>query len=344
VSISKWKPAITGLSVYTFSIILSLVIAILTGTVFPSEKVQFSLTQDIVYWVSETLIVPLIWGYYTWIFSAFTNLLDNLKQNGAFRLEADLSERFSLLVNKKAFKWIPVIIGALFGGLYFHQWVNTPTFWYSVSPFYLGIRSALVIFPLGYAFSAFIMRFFINLHFFGVASENLIIQPLHPDKAGGLQIIGQYALSLMYLWAVLSSTAVGFLYWQLHNSISNNPVLIYIAFLICTGLAPALFLMPTLAAHRAMISFKKDLLLQVSEQYQKDATDTQHLLNVSAEHFAPKLNKMNYLQDLNKIISNYPEWPYNTDILKRLLLVASSPVITIFIQISIRVIEKYTSL
>jgi hypothetical protein len=343
--ITKWNlsPLKTSVVAYLVAIVSSFIIALVTGTFQPSGKVEYALVQDYVYWITESIVVPMTWGYYVWIFRAPEKLVTRLELNKAITITDEKIKESNLLYSKALFSWAPVIGGIFFGYLYFVQWVETPTFWYSISPIFLAIRCVIVIGPLGYAVTTLVVRFILNLFVLNNLLGQITLQPLHPDQAGGLQPLGQYAIRSIILWAVGGSIAAGFLVWQLRSSITSDPILIYTASILYCILSPVLFLAPAISTHRSMKDAKYRLLREISIKYDKEQEATLKEIHTDPSSLENHLDKMKQLKQLHSLILEYPEWPYNTKTVRQFFLIISAPIYTVTMDIIITIAKDSLS-
>src|SRR3990172_1639796 len=64
-----WSPLRVGISAYIVFLLISIINASLSNTLLPNPNFR-ALLDDFYYWVADTVLVPLAWGYYIWIVSA----------------------------------------------------------------------------------------------------------------------------------------------------------------------------------------------------------------------------------------------------------------------------------
>ena len=69
----QWSPFKVGIIAYVFAIFLSLAISLIAGTL-QSTALVVGLIDDYFYFLSETLLIPVIWAYYVWIITSPVSL------------------------------------------------------------------------------------------------------------------------------------------------------------------------------------------------------------------------------------------------------------------------------
>lgn len=339
----KWSPIKSSVIVYLVAIVSSLIIAIATKTLQPSGKVENALFQDYMYWITESIVVPMAWGYYIWIFNAPEELLKKLKSNKVVNITDEKIEKSNLLFSNPIFVWLSVVGGILFGSMYYKQWVGTSTFWYSISSFFLAVRCVIVIGPLGYVITSLVIRFILNLIVLNNLLDDIKLQPLHPDRVGGVQPLGQYALKSVFVWAVGGCVAAGFFFWQNITRPTSEPILIYTAAILYCILSPILFLAPAISTHRSMVSAKYRLLREISVEYGKEQDNTLDEMHKNPTNLDNHIDKMKQLKQLHSLILEYPEWPYNAKTIRDFILLMSSPIFTIVMDIVITLAKNSIS-
>lgn len=159
------------------------------------------------------------------------------------------------------------------------------------------------------------------------ASNGIQVHSLHPDKAGGLSPIGDFSLQLTVM-AILPGLLISFSAWQSIDQQTFNrdlPMLLLYA-ILCFGILPMLFYLPIRSAHRAMLSYRHNLIRETYSQY-----SAEHLSLYDSKKAGTSTNardaveQMDILQRLARHESSYPVWPFAYRTRVRVFLNSSFP-------------------
>jgi len=170
------------------------------------------------------------------------------------------------------------------------------------------------------------------------------LNPLHPDKCGGLRVLSEYSLKTAYLASafgvVIGMTEYRYIslgiidkYWYLHLSI---PV-----YIICATIC---FLLPLNASHAGMKKSKEELLHNIAMQFQNDYFRTRAELKQDAAGLKNEVEKIQQLQILYEMTDKFPVWPFDVTTLRRFAATLTIPVIPILIGIASKLIESFLNL
>ena len=139
----------------------------------------------------------------------------------------------------------------------------------------------------------------------------LKIQPLHPDKCGGLRRLNQYALHVTYLIAV-AGFGLCVIGYSLHAEgvLFDAPLLIagLVAYMV---LAPVLFFGTLGTAHASMKEAKESLIREISEQFLRDYEAARRDLSRNATEMKAIVEKLEQLQVLYRMLDSFPVWPFD---------------------------------
>ena len=157
------------------------------------------------------------------------------------------------------------------------------------------------------------------------------VRPLYPDGAGGLASLGNFTLKLSYMIAFVGMILVV-------TPITRNYVAVgTLQFRwtpeLLTGLgvyvvsAPIVFFAPLSVAHQAMKDAKHQLLLNIARRFDAEYGDVHGVLDGDLQDLGDRSQVLGELQDLHKMTSAFPVWPFNVDNVTRFGTAYVSPFI-----------------
>jgi hypothetical protein len=162
----------------------------------------------------------------------------------------------------------------------------------------------------------------LNLFF---AEFTVEIQPMHPDRAGGLRVLGNYVLTTGLLIAVVG------LYFgmQLLRAQTDVGVLsreFFLELATYLVLAPTTFFLPLLSVHTRMEEAKRKLMYEIAEQFDVEY----RVLLEGLRRDTLKLDdveRLEAIQKIYRIADNAPDWPFNLGIISRFSVAVLLPVL-----------------
>ena len=335
-----WSPVRVGITAYVFAVSLSILIALVTGTLATQDEVV-GLFNDRLYWVSETLLIPTIWGYYAWVITAPYVVIKSLQASGVIVMDKRGKSTIKSYFSRRSINYISLILGIIVGILYYVQHQRADPLWFSKSQIALAIRVLLVIIPTGYVTWVYILRLILNARLFRKMLHDVNLHPLHPDRAGGLGPLGKYALTTTYLIALGGSVVALAEYTWFINGQFDDAYFFHVAFILYLILAPLSFFAPLVGAHNAMLVAKEKQIHKISKQFNQDFSRAYDQLERSADALKDNIEKIEQLQKLHKLTSEFPIWPYDFDTLRRFTLTMLTPIFTIIITMVLERILRY---
>jgi hypothetical protein len=164
-------------------------------------------------------------------------------------------------------------------------------------------------------------------------SDALYMNPLHPDKSGGLGQLGEIALRLNYTVAIAFAMVIA-----LYFSHGMTGTLMF-GFIIVTLLMVIVFFFPLHEAHKAMKEAKIRLLSSLSQKYDSiNKRFTDHILTSKTheELFDNQGEEMfethKKLSEIYEHILNLPTWPYDLNTISRFIGTLLIPVVVFFVD------------
>ena len=336
----KWSPLQVGLLAYLWAISSSLVIALIGGTLQRGTG-YVALVEDYLYLISETALIPTLWGYYTWMIAAPVRVFSELAESKVYMPTAKEIDATRKILGRRWQTPVSLFLAVIIGVVYFmqHQVMSVP-FWFATNPILLGIRTALVIVPTGFITWSSVFRYIANTRLFRHSLSDVHIHPLHPDRAGGLRPLGRYALSTTYIIALGGSVVALAEYYAWTHGTFSTAYYYHVALILYFILAPANFFAPLSSAHNAMQRAKDDLILRISRQFNQDFSKAYSELEGSAEELKDHIEKIEQLQRLHSMTNSFPVWPFDIDTIRRFVLTMTSPVFTVAVAVIINVLTN----
>lgn len=336
----QFSPVRIALLSYGLAILTSVLIALFANTLLPSENYK-SLISDYPYYISE-LMIPLIWYYYTWIISAPNKVIRGLEENEVISSHQSEFTQIQELIKTQLPVYIGIFLGMGTAIVYYISYSRSAVpLWFNTISIYVLIRSILVLFPTGYIFWNMVTRMLLNINIYRKLLRSVHLHPLFPDNAGGLLPLGQYALRTSYLITIAGFIIVFFEVGVYLEQSFSSAWIAHFGFLIYLILAPIVFFAPLGTAHTAMRSSKKHYLLEISNQFNQDISKTYLEIRGEAGNLRDNIEKIEQLQRLYKLIESFPVWPFDTSTIRKFLISASSPVITLICTIIAESIISY---
>lgn len=217
--------------------------------------------------------------------------------------------------------------------------------WYSLETdhfFYVaGWAQIIVYYITFYTFSLGMLNIFASYKVLSVlfSSNRLIVQPLHPDKCGGLAPLGALSRTLIY-WIISIGIIVALNVWNNYYVLNRHfddplQISIIVGYLV---MAYVIFFLPMHAAHKPMKEAKEEELKlihqyisKVNIEIKKDFTEFKDIDNHALENF-------NNAKQMYDITSEMPVYPYN---LKTIAAFVTSILIPILFSVLQRIIDSF---
>lgn len=331
----NWSPLKVGVAFYGLALLSSFLISLISGTLLPNPaSSRTAFLEDEFYFLSETILVPVVWGFYLWICKSPKEVLSKLQEAEVLKLrDEDINPAKKILGNRWVI-WMIAIIGLIAAQQYYFQYADFfPRVWYNTHLVFLLLRSVLVIFPAAFAGCSIIIRGVINVIVFKHILKGVNVNPLHPDRAGGLLPLGQYALTTTYLIALAGIVAAFAEYSAIQKGTFATATFFHLAIVVYIIAAPISFFAPLGTARSAMQEAKNSLMLRISKQFNQDYSLAFNELAGSAEELKERLDKVEQLQKMQKLTESFPIWPFDIETIRRFLFAITSPLIAIALSI-----------
>ena len=157
--------------------------------------------------------------------------------------------------------------------------------------------------------------------------KQLNLNPLHPDRCGGLRPLSDYSIKTAYLVAILGAW-VGIVGYQIITQGSKQDYWsIGLIAVLYVSISVSCFFGPLLTAHRGMQKAKEALLHDISQQFRSDYSQIRNNLNEDAETLKKRTEKIRELRAFYTITDEFPVWPFDIQTFRRYLLTIPTPLL-----------------
>lgn len=326
------KPIGFGLISILIASAIYLLVAAITQTVILDGN-YLGLLQDWFAWVWICLLNPVIFGYYLWSFKAIYHLIQYLDKTDI----VDVSEEeINFVLSPYQQKWrkfLALGIAIAFGIWYFsvqknvHNWTGSD----GGLPALTGAVNGAAIFYSGTILVLTLISNVWVLHTL-LGSKKLNINPLHPDRCGGLSPLSQYSLNTAYLVAIFGMMITLSNYQFITQGISQKYWYFNLIIVIYIPLSLVCFFGPLLAARKGMKKAKEELLGEIAKQFQLDYRRAYTSLSGDAELLKKESAKLQELRSLYTLTNEFPVWPFDVTTLRQYLLSVATPLFPLLIK------------
>lgn len=209
------------------------------------------------------------------------------------------------------------------------QTVNTPTDrLYVLGWLFIGFQVA----PIFFIMVQIVIReyYFVALFFDLSKAGDLNIQPLHPDRIGGLKPIANVGIHYQ-LGVAMVGINIGTLIVTI-NIVGTNAILYSIlAVLFYIIVAPFAFVAPLIPFRPHMVKAKRDYLRRIANRFSAELEPTLSQIDQGLVK-TDELDKLQKLSEFHKTISQFPEWPFDIATIRKFVAVFVSPLISLLIS------------
>jgi hypothetical protein len=160
--------------------------------------------------------------------------------------------------------------------------------------------------------------------------------PLHPDRCGGLRAINNYAVGFTYIIAA-AGIGVGLMVYATIHREGALSLDMAVLFAIYVAVALLCFFLPPLTAHAAMDQAKRELLADISRQFQQDYAEATARLDSETDELGAHVAKVRNLRTLYEMTDAFPVWPFDTATLRRFVITITAPLVPAIIELAIAI-------
>lgn len=320
-----------GFIVFIYGLIRNLVLPAIFGHLFTIQvggRTILGVLDDWPVLVIEMLMVPVTAGYYLWQPVTMQSLYDGMAE----KIGTNPLARARAMEYVRPVRWSGWVVIAFVVGVFetiYIQYVylkENVLIWETVNGVMI-ISLVVIRFIIFYMLVFIIVRqifMIIGLNRF-FSEIPVKVTPLHPDRAGGLRILGDYVLS-----TALIVGAVGLFFGMGIIRREWNPSIItaefYVLMAVYFFLAPLFFFLPLIQVHRRMAEAKRKLLIEIAEQFD---IEYRKLLNSlkNDQMDSNLIQRVEAIQKIYRIANDSPEWPFNLEIISKYSAAVVFPVL-----------------
>lgn len=188
----------------------------------PSQPEEFTgLFEDPVPWVLILFINPVVIGYYLWSFQAIDKVIIDLEKSDAIEIEVSEINRISQAAYRKKWRRLMAIASAIIFSIFVFKTRFGLTASWTGSGTLPALAATAATFIVVYLGSLLVLNLIANVWILHRVFETkeLNVNPLHPDRCGGLRSLSNYALKTAYLAGILG-LLVGLI--EYHREFGSN--------------------------------------------------------------------------------------------------------------------------
>ena len=328
---------------------------------WPTGQIPKGLLGEPADWMYDFLIHPLILAYFVWLQSAGNKLFKELAGKEVVspaRLKSVVEQLKKRMQSRWA--WIIAALNSLLSttwftlafapGLPFSPYRLAPyDSWISKDPIIALVR-APVIFVVFYALVLIVwdLVFIIKAINAAFRDEEIQIEAMDPDGAGGLGFIGRFSLKILYLTAALGLLLFVRIIFSLPGSADLSVSLILhdrrnFVFLVGVAAyliaAPIIFFLPLRTAHAAMVRYRNGLLSKISSRFSFLLAEVRATTWENEARTEELLTQIRQVEEMRESIKKQvPVWPYNAVSFRKFLGVLFTPLLAALISTLINLI------
>jgi hypothetical protein len=193
-----------------------------------------------------------------------------------------------------------------------------PTHWNPASKLYAEMKLAIVI-PVSFMLWMILSRIIATIRMLDQLFQhsNLQLNPLHPDRCGGLGPLNRYAQTLISFIAVIGLGLVVIAVPRILTENYTQQPMLQIAIISYLVLAPYCFFGTLGTAHRAMLRARDGLLLRISDEFLVRYRETLKGLKENGEISEAQLASLQRFSRLHEITEAFPVWPFDAASIRR---------------------------
>jgi hypothetical protein len=344
--IMKLKPLGVFFFVMLFNLLVDLILVI-GFNAWNSTNQLLGFGKEPGAWAIDFIAQPLLVATYVWINNVSGTLIVNLIEKGRVKLNPESSQQiqsFSRQINSRWFSFICILLGGIIQLLISYFLIIDPA-----NPDWVKFNNTIIFVRAGIGFFVFITGMLllfllvIFLYRFNriISLSEIIIEPFHPDNAGGMGEIGHtlanfgyvilcfgFALILLFYQSQLNTNYFSL---QAGGQAWMRGGVVYL--LVYMLLAPSAFFLPALTTHQAMQKHKQNMLIDISKNIDTTLKNVHSIKLETPSKVKPSIEKLKQLEYLREITMKYPTWPYNQGNLRKYLGLVFTPLISIALSI-----------
>lgn len=300
------------------------------------------------HWTNVPFLYPLLAGVvfvvYRRIPFMFRDLIDSgvlVPQRDQRSFFADLQKRCqSRIVN------IAIVIGLIGFAIgwaivktqqNFADWTHVVSGCQTVASWYFIFIGTIGVYVLlHFAFTIFVTFQAIHTVFVDPSRFKISLKFMHPDRCCGLRPLSKFVLRIGLLLAVLgfvNGVYIATSFYRLGTVIELlqqiGPILSIAGYVI---IAPLLFFLPLLPAHRVMRDSKHRFQLQISREFDRRFRDVSHRM-ANGKLDPTEHTQLEVLNSFQRYVDAFPVWPFDISTLGKFASMVLLPVVLTIVGI-----------
>jgi hypothetical protein len=294
------------------------------------------------FYVWRLLLYPSLAGYYLWASSSMFYLLMNLEQRSIVNItEADWSLALRIY-RLSIWKYLSICLAIISGVLFLFSRPNYRNSFSSLPLLEILKTLGAVVGSYMAFITAAILIINAWLIWAILRPKEIEVEPLHPDRCGGLKPLSQYTLKSAYLIATFG-TIIGLIEYRfVIRGIIDEFWLIHLSIPIYVILSLTAFFVPLITAHSEMESARNALLKKLSTQFQNDYKQLMVFALCSDDELLSKAKeKVKQLEEIYERTSKFPVWPFDVQSLRQYVLSLVAPLVPLLIAVLQKLIESW---
>lgn len=300
----------------------------------------FGWTSEWAYGIYSYVVTPLVAAAYVWVSQASGRMFLQLRDSDALLAPPDRYDSFLRLLERVYSHpgWAIAALIVVILLAVFYIFLFRPTAEWPRQALILRIAKVLLLYVPGwYMVCQIVARQAVTIWGLWQLFDRFEVypHPLHPDRAGGLHAINDYAVGFTYIIVLVGIGVAVQVYvtWKEHGSALTRDIAALLAAYVVIGLV--FFFLPPWAAHNAMKTAKQELLMDISQRFQADYAEAVEGLEAGDIEWGESITRLENLHTLYELTEQFPVWPLDTGTLSRFAATIVFPLLPVGAEIAI---------
>lgn len=342
---SRLTPIGAGLVLATLNLLINGLFAQRSGTWLDSPA-GMGLLSDYQVLVFAFLFQPTVIASFCWFPQGMQHLYEGIAREDVFESAQVVKRSYEHL--RKRFQ-VPLLVPIAAAWASFACFAEYYIFFRPLTSSWLQIHPEFFWFRLPLEF---IFNFMLAMGFYDTLMllmeirklfrENPVrVQPLHPDRAGGLGAVGRFTSNIGYAVGAIGLFLTVVLFQRPPGTALLYNIMLGLMFAVYFSMAPISFYFPLWSAHDAMLSVRDTFLRNISSEFDAVHTRLQSMRSKDAEKNEPLLKRLRQLAEERELIERYPVWPFDASSLRKFFGLALSPLVPILTSIFVDLLANW---
>jgi hypothetical protein len=353
--IDRLRLHVFGVVVTAFIVfsMINILLNALQGTLWPTPDLPSALfsVKWATHWASVPFLYPMLAGVAVVVYRRIPRMFVDLVDSGALVASScqrsfftDLQKRYQSRVANLVI--VMFLIGLAIGwGIVqslqdFPAWTHKKPGVLTVAAWYWIVIGNIGIYVLLHLAYTILVTFqAIRKVFAGRSGLKVVLKFMHPDRCCGLRPMSKFVLSVGLFLAVLGLANGIHIVTSFHRLGTLSVLLQQIGPILCVGgyilLAPLVFFLPLLPAHRVMRDSKHRFQLQISREFDHNFGHVS--LGIADVQFdLSKHSKLEVLSSCQRYVDAFPVWPFDISTISRFTSMVLLPLVLTILGIVIQ--------